>query len=359
MTRTSAFAALCVAALAQAASATTVTIDPGDSIQAALDNPAVDTIVVNPGTYDERLTIDRDVTLQGVDKSTTILTWTGAPAEQLVMLGDNTGTVVANVTIENLTFRNSGSIGGGGLEDADLIKFRASGGPGLITIRNNVFEGAGTSTGIEEAYQASEFVVTENEFVNCYYGIWGNGLQNGEISNNTFTDPTSAGIGMGGSGAGDDAPHDLSILGNTMSGGAFGLILAENLHDMTFGCNTITGAHTGILMWEYGPDDWANMVLENNSIFGNAVGLQGYYDAAGNPAIPVDVQSNWWGDASGPGGVGPGSGDSIFLSNVNYNNWLTSPPDCGGQPVIPEPLTMAGLMLGVAALGGYIRRRRG
>jgi hypothetical protein len=34
-----------------------------------------------------------------------------------------------------------------------------------------------------------------------------------------------------------------------------------------------------------------------------------------------DARNNWWGDASGPGGVGPGTGDAVS-SNVYYTPWL-------------------------------------
>ncbi|EOZ96053.1 Protein of unknown function DUF11 [Indibacter alkaliphilus LW1] len=46
----------------------------------------------------------------------------------------------------------------------------------------------------------------------------------------------------------------------------------------------------------------------------------------------VFAQENWWGDASGPGGNGSGSGDQV-LGNVDYAEWLTSPI---GIAVTPE-----------------------
>lgn len=38
-----------------------------------------------------------------------------------------------------------------------------------------------------------------------------------------------------------------------------------------------------------------------------------------------DATGNWWGDATGPGGAGPGSGDSVS-ANVDFSSWLTMPP---------------------------------
>ena len=39
-----------------------------------------------------------------------------------------------------------------------------------------------------------------------------------------------------------------------------------------------------------------------------------------NPA-PVDARQNWWGDASGPSGIGPGSGNAV-TGNVLFAPWL-------------------------------------
>lgn len=35
----------------------------------------------------------------------------------------------------------------------------------------------------------------------------------------------------------------------------------------------------------------------------------------------IDARNNWWGEASGPGGIGPGSGDAV-QGNVLYDPWL-------------------------------------
>ncbi len=46
---------------------------------------------------------------------------------------------------------------------------------------------------------------------------------------------------------------------------------------------------------------------------------------------PFDAIDNWFGDASGPGEVGPGTGTGVS-DNVVYEPWLTNDP-CGGSPV--------------------------
>jgi parallel beta-helix repeat protein len=297
------------------------------TIQAAINAASNgDTISVNPGTYDEALTITKPITLSGADNTNTIITYTGPAVEQLVFLGTNSGLDLDGpVVIENFTFFNGGGLYG----DNDLLKFRARGVGGQITIRNNIFDGDGDGTisspakAIEEAMQASNFVITRNEFNNCQYGIWLNGGQNGEISNNAFSGSTSGAIGMGGSDAGPLAPHNLTVMGNALDNGTFGLVLAQNIHDVLFSCNAITNnSFTGILLWEYGPENWSNVHINYNNMVDNASGMQGYYDPGGNPNITVDAINNWWGDSSGPSGNGPGTGDSVLLTNVNFDPWL-------------------------------------
>ena len=302
--------------------------DPFCSVQYAINSVSDgDIIIVNPGTYDETITIQKPITLSGVDKAATFLTFTGSAVEQQVFLGTNTGLDLNGpVTIENFTLLNGGSLTG----DNDLIKFRARGVGGQITIQDNIFDcdGDGSLTpakAIEEAYEASNFAITGNEFNNCRYGVWFNGAQNGEVSSNEFNASTSGSIGMGGSASGALAPHNLSISGNTMDSGTYGLVLAQNIHDITFECNSISNnSYTGILTWEFGPEDWSNVHINYNNIEGNTSGIQGYSSPAGNPNIAVDALENWWGAADGPGGNGPGSGDSVLLTNISYNPWQTA-----------------------------------
>jgi CSLREA domain-containing protein len=44
-----------------------------------------------------------------------------------------------------------------------------------------------------------------------------------------------------------------------------------------------------------------------------------------NQPASQNAVGNWWGDASGPSGAGPGSGDSVS-AGVDFTGWLASPP---------------------------------
>jgi hypothetical protein len=60
----------------------------------------------------------------------------------------------------------------------------------------------------------------------------------------------------------------------------------------------------------------ANNFAHFNVISGNTSGVVNYDDTQ-----KFDARFNWWGDASGPSGSGPGSGDNI-TDNVRYSPWL-------------------------------------
>jgi PKD repeat protein len=62
-----------------------------------------------------------------------------------------------------------------------------------------------------------------------------------------------------------------------------------------------------------------------NDIFDNDE--YGVYNESG---YMVDATGNWWGDASGPSGRGPGSGDAVS-EDVDYEPWLSAP--CGEEEI--------------------------
>jgi len=83
-----------------------------------------------------------------------------------------------------------------------------------------------------------------------------------------------------------------------------------------------------------------------NCFIDNVTGLSHRGSATG-----LAVMSNWWGDATGPSGLGAGIGDPIEVSgagSVDFTPWLTiPPPGCGGtiqpyQIMIPAAATISG-----------------
>lgn len=76
--------------------------------------------------------------------------------------------------------------------------------------------------------------------------------------------------------------------------------------------------------------------ITGNNVFGNA----GFGLHSLDASVPLVVaQGNWWGDASGPGGQGPGTGDAVS-PNVDFAPWRTEPVAVGIAPAA-EILTIA------------------
>ena len=61
-------------------------------------------------------------------------------------------------------------------------------------------------------------------------------------------------------------------------------------------------------------------LITKNNIFSN----QGFGLNNLDPTVTITAQANWWGDASGPGGTGPGTGDEVS-TGVDFSNWLAQP----------------------------------
>lgn len=60
--------------------------------------------------------------------------------------------------------------------------------------------------------------------------------------------------------------------------------------------------------------------IHNTNFYDNV----GYGIINADSAVLVDARYNWWGDTSGPGGFGPGTGDEVS-AYVDYYPWLNQP----------------------------------
>ncbi|MBN1261117.1 MAG: hypothetical protein JXB35_10590, partial [Anaerolineae bacterium] len=80
--------------------------------------------------------------------------------------------------------------------------------------------------------------------------------------------------------------------------------------------NTITDNVTGILIHNAG-----TATIQQNNISGNTS-----FGTNNTTGADIDARYNWWGDDSGPGDQGPGSGDGVS-ANVAYSPWLGNWPD--------------------------------
>ena len=78
--------------------------------------------------------------------------------------------------------------------------------------------------------------------------------------------------------------------------------------------NTITNCGvSGIYIYNQ-----SNPSINSNSFGGNA------FRVAERHGEFINAHTNWWGNATGPSGVGPGTGDAVS-TNVNFSPWLGMP----------------------------------
>lgn len=162
-----------------------------------------------------------------------------------------------------------------------------------------------------------------------------------------------------------------SIIDNEIWGNEYSGIYLDYSNSNEIQCNDIyenSLRRTGIYL---NNDSWDNVINFNN-IFDNLD--DGVHND--NSSHWVDATNNWWGDPSGPGGSGPGSGDEVS-DYVTYDDWLTElceecplyeppppskPPAVGGEvyPINKVALLAPWITLAAAIIAGgiiLIRRR--
>jgi parallel beta-helix repeat protein len=112
---------------------------------------------------------------------------------------------------------------------------------------------------------------------------------------------------------------NATIEGNKVSGWWHGIWLGIASNEVTITGNTITNnvaADSGVHI--ISGVDVSNMAVNFNNIEGNVD--HGVYNGGTGT---LDAKNNWWGDDSGPSGVGPGTGDAVS-DNVDFEPWVRS-----------------------------------
>lgn len=145
------------------------------------------------------------------------------------------------------------------------------------------------------------------------------------IASNNITGASNIGIDLSG------IVSNASILGNDIRNhAAQGILIEAGIYGgsgISIQNNFIENNGIGVLI-----QSGASGPISIND---NSIGQDVSYGYPGNTvagldnesAVLVDARFNWWGDASGPGGIGPGSGDKVLGSNVNFTPWLTNGVD--------------------------------
>jgi len=239
-----------ILAIVNPVSAATLEVGPGKTY--ATINAAIgaagngDTILVYPGTYTENITINKSLTLQGVDKDATIVK-PSASADEWITIN------ASNVHLKNLTFDGSGynigraitTRGGSGSVTSCVIK----------NIKQNQYIGIGIRVWHETSGQ--RWTISGNKFQNIErIGIYVGGQDNiATISNNILE----------GNGEGNWLQYGVEV-------GRSGQANIENNHISKYQSDESGWESAGILVTAaYGPKSTAYIM--GNTVVKNKYGV--------------------------------------------------------------------------------------
>ncbi len=240
-------AALCVvagavAATAGTARAATIVVNPGQSIQAAIDaaNPG-DTIVVRPGIYRETLLIQKDrIKLQGS------LATISPPPASTSPCGDVGVCVVGNI---------------------DFNTFDIFGYVHNVTVTGFTIQGF-ADFGIMAYAAINSTFTNDHASGNGEYGITAFASQSTTIANDVTDGSGEAGIYIG-----DSPDSRANVHDNFSQHNAFG-VLYRNATGGSIQHNTITHNCAGIVVLGDAPGPAGTVSIQSNQVTSNSTGLR-------------------------------------------------------------------------------------
>jgi len=317
--------------------------NPWRTIQYAIGHvSANDTIVVAAGLYQENVVIDKSLTLKGAQAGVDARTRSGAetiirPDEDeagiSIITSDGRAVVIDGLTVQNGAHGiiNSDYVEAGLGVKADIIVKNvrvlnpAEFGISLTftinaTVEYCYVQNATIAINAGAVLPAPPTVATfrNNEVVNSQFGITGY-LGNSTIEGNLIRDFANGGVGI------SAQFLNTEVKSNTVTGYLKGTALTfeKSHHDrpisesVTVKGNNFTGNQRGIYVW---PDQ-----TELKGITVNFNNIDDFFSGVQNQGgETLDATRNWWGNASGPRGNGPGQGSAV-TGDVDFEPWLGAP----------------------------------
>lgn len=226
------------------------------TIQQAIDNAnAGDKIIVNAGTYNENVVINKQLTLTGQ----------GNP----VIDAKNSGSVVLisadGVTLEGFTIKNSGyNFGDAGVR---------------MTSSNNVVKNcdiSNSNSGIYLHYSSRDNSITGNDITGNYVAIYLFASSNNVIKNNDLNDNECEGIYF-------SSASKATVEGNNINNNGYHGIISDQSSTVTVKNNVMDGnGQDGVFLYGSNSFTLTGNTISNNDRYGIYVSFSSYNEVYNN-----------------------------------------------------------------------------
>lgn len=290
----------------------TIRVSPGESIQSGVDRAEAGMkVLVEPGKYFETVVIDKPLTLSATTgPEVTALRanpdeflWRDMPIGDYIVGAINVQ-FTEDVVIEGFSVTNA--LEGVWLSESQHIEVRnchsygnTSSGFYFWACQEGILKdstGSGNAVGVYEG-QSGNITIQDSQFRLNVGGVAPH------LGGSNGLEFPGLGILSGNRSAGGDIIR-CECIANSEAGVQINLFdRTKVIRNCTFAFNRI-GVTLG---------DRISQVTQNNFVGNTEYGLQSIE--------AVDAQNNWWGNPTGPSGVGPGAGDAVS-SNVDFEPWL-------------------------------------
>jgi hypothetical protein len=290
------------------------------------------TITLSDGTYTENLMIGKSLTITAATGQTPVIhgdhviTASDVTLDGLILRPDNIAVTIdsesaaiENTTITHCTFdldSGTGRIGvwlGGNSPENEVSNVEMTGntfiGPEDM-ISNPWRIGGWFSNPIDTEVDGVYFVSNTVDSGSIPINLYDKPIANVFISKNTFTNTDGVVYVWG-----EEDPEGV-------------------LSEFVFNCNDVDDTNSyGVGIDVFGVFDDDNYGDGNKVQYNNFTGIVGAYGFGAVSILSdldtyeLDARYNWWGDVSGPGGAGDGSGSPIS-ENVQYDPWSYTPDPC-------------------------------
>ena len=323
------------------------------TIQSAVDDPTCSVVNVAAGVYPENVTIPRSLTLNGAQADQAVSGRTpGGPAESTVAGANPSGAQpvfrinAPSVTIDGFTIKNAVTTGAAtGVE--------IEGGSNDAVVSNNFIDGIENAAGAAQGVFIRNGSINMNIANNDLRNITGTGAATGVvvgennatigtdivfIHDNNFSAITSA-SGRAAAAAcfkafpsstafyfrgnhvsnltGATATHAVSLEADLINP----LVIENDFATLVSPTGDVAAIWFNDDPSAYSADTGGNLFFLTEADYG--VKIAGGASTAVYPP-PMSSGCNWWGNADGPGPVGPGHGCKVS-TGIRYSPWRVTP----------------------------------